>query len=191
MRAAFVLLLPVLVLAGCEREQRHFQAEVHNTTTVESVVRESTNQPAVALGGRVKAPVANISMYDDNAYAVSEGKRLFRWYNCNGCHANGGGGMGPALMDSAWRYGSEPADIFESIVRGRPQGMPSFGGHVPEDQVWKLVAYVRSMGGGVRSDVAPSRSDSLYPGKPENFRSPQPAIGKGQSQAERTWEPRR
>jgi cytochrome c oxidase cbb3-type subunit 3 len=68
--------------------------------------------------------------------------------------------------------------------------MPSFGGHIPEDQVWKIVAYVRSMGGGVRSDVAPSRSDSLYPGKPENFRSPQPAIQKGDSKAEQTWEVR-
>jgi hypothetical protein len=46
------------------------------------------------------------------------------------------------------------------------------------------------MGGGVRTDVAPSRGDSLYPGKPENFRSPQPAIEKGQSQPEQQWEPR-
>ncbi|RYF36408.1 MAG: cytochrome c [Comamonadaceae bacterium] len=130
-------------------------------------------------------------MYDDNAYAVSEGRRLYRWYNCSGCHANGGGNIGPALMDSQWRYGSDPQSLFDTIVKGRPDGMPSFGGHIPEDQVWKIVAYVRAMGGAVRQDVATSRPDSLYPGKPENFRSPQPAIGKGQSKAEQSMDPSR
>jgi cytochrome c oxidase cbb3-type subunit III len=55
--------------------------------------------------------------------------------------------------------------------------MPSFGGHIPEDQVWQIVAYVRSMSGQLRKDVAPSRSDSLYAGPPENARMrlvPQP-----------------
>ncbi|MDB5953786.1 cytochrome c [Ramlibacter sp.] len=188
--ALSLLLVASLALAGCEREERHFQAEIQNQSVNASSVRESLNQPAMALSGYVRSAEKNISMYDDNAYAVNEGKRLFRWYNCSGCHFNGGGGIGPPLMDSAWVYGSEPANIFASIMQGRPNGMPSFGGHIPEDQVWKIVAYVRSMGGGVRSDVAPSRGDSLYPGKPENFRSPQPAIQKGDSKAEQTWEVR-
>jgi cytochrome c oxidase cbb3-type subunit 3 len=72
------------------------------------------------------------SPYDENAYAVSQGKRLYRWYNCNGCHAGGGGGIGPALMDAEWRYGGDPAQVFASIVQGRPNGMPSFGGHIPK-----------------------------------------------------------
>jgi cytochrome c oxidase cbb3-type subunit III len=184
------LLLAVLALAGCEREERHFRAEVHNAGETESQRRQSINQPAMSLSGHVRGAEANISMYDDNAYAVAEGKRLYRWYNCSGCHFNGGGGIGPALMDSEWRYGSDPASLFASIVQGRPNGMPSFGGHIPDDQVWKIVAYVRSMGGAVRTDVAPSRSDALYPGKPENFRSPQPAIEKGESRAEQLWEVR-
>jgi cytochrome c oxidase cbb3-type subunit 3 len=185
-----VVVLAVLAsLAACEREERHFRAERLNTGPNASATRQSLNQPAMALGGYVKPPAANISMYDDNAYAVNEGKRLFRWYNCSGCHANGGGGMGPALMDSQWIYGSEPADLFRTITQGQPNGMPSFGGHIPDDQVWKIVAYVRAMGGALRSDVAPSRPDSLYPGKPENFRSPQPAIGKGDSKSETPWEP--
>jgi cytochrome c oxidase cbb3-type subunit III len=187
---AALLLAAGLLLAACEREERHFRSERENTGPNESAMRQSLNQPGMALGGNVKPPAENISMYDDNAFAVNEGKRLFRWYNCSGCHFNGGGGIGPPLMDSTWTYGSAPANIYVSIVQGRPNGMPSFGGHIPDDQVWKIVAYVRSMGGGVRTDVAPSRSDSLYPGKPENFRSPQPAIEKGQSKAEQTWEVR-
>jgi cytochrome c oxidase cbb3-type subunit 3 len=181
----------VFALAGCEREQRHFQAETHNATPTPTTVRESTNQPAVAQGGHVRSAENNVSMYDDNAYAVSEGRRLYHWYNCSGCHANGGGSIGPPLMDSEWRYGSDPASLFATIMKGRPNGMPSFGGHIPEDQVWKIVAYVRAMGGGVRTDVATSRGDTMYPGKPENFRSPQPAIQKGASKADQRWEPNR
>ena len=189
MRLVFVL-CALLALAGCEREERHFQAETHNASPSAGARRQSTNQPGMALSGEVKTAVANLSMYDDNAYSVNEGKRLYRWYNCAACHANGGGSIGPALMDSEWRYGSDPASLFATIMQGRPNGMPSFGGHIPEDQVWKIVAYVRAMGGGVRTDVAPSRGDALYPGKPENFRSPQPAIEKGESKAEQTWEVR-
>jgi cytochrome c oxidase cbb3-type subunit 3 len=189
-RRCLLPLVLLVALAGCEREQRHFQAERQNTGPNESALRQSLNQPAMALGGKVKPPAENISMYDDNAYAVNEGKRLFRWYNCSGCHFNGGGGIGPPLMDSTWVYGSDPASIYRSIVQGRPNGMPSFGGHITEDQVWKIVAYVRAMGGALRSDVAPSRGDTMYPGKPENFRSPQPAVQKGSSKAEQSLEVR-
>ncbi|HET8744846.1 MAG TPA: cytochrome c [Ramlibacter sp.] len=183
------LLLAASALAACEREERHFAAEVQNATGGATAVRRSSNQPAMAQSGLVKLAEKSISMYDDNAFAISEGKRLYRWYNCSGCHANGGGGIGPALMDSQWIYGSDPQSLFNTVMQGRPNGMPSFGGHIPEDQVWKIVAYVRSMGGAVRSDVAPARSDSLYPGKPENFRSPQPAIQKGLSESEQSLRP--
>jgi mono/diheme cytochrome c family protein len=31
---------------------------------------------------------------------INEGHRLFLWYNCVGCHSNGGGGMGPGFLDN-------------------------------------------------------------------------------------------
>src|SRR5881227_440650 len=43
--------------------------------------------------------------YDKSAYAISEGQRLFDWYNCSGCHSHGGGGMGPPLIKKEWIYG--------------------------------------------------------------------------------------
>jgi cytochrome c oxidase cbb3-type subunit 3 len=159
--------------AGCERESRPFTTPANNATPSESASRTSANQPGVALGGGVRQPASDSSPYDENAYGVAQGKRLYRWYNCNGCHANGGGGIGPPLMDPEWRYGGSPAQVFESIAKGRPNGMPSFGGHIPDDQVWQIVAYVRSMSGQVAKDVAPSRSDTLSPGLPENARPPQ------------------
>ena len=66
--------------------------------------------------------------------------------------------MGPPLMDDEWIYGSEPQNIYATIVEGRPNGMPSFRGKIPDQQVWELVAYVRSMSGLLRQDVAPPRA---------------------------------
>jgi cytochrome c oxidase cbb3-type subunit 3 len=166
--------LAALALTACEREARRFDVEAKNQTPTEDAQRLSSNQPALALQGKVRAALRNDSPYEENAYAVNQGKRLYRWYNCIGCHSNGGGGIGPPLMDSEWKYGGDPASIFQSIMQGRPEGMPSFGGHIPEDQVWQIVAYVRSMSGQLRKDVAPSRSDTIYPGNPENARDKQP-----------------
>ena len=85
--------------------------------------------------------------YINSRHAINEGKRLYAWFNCVGCHANGGGGMGPPLIDAAWIYGSTPANIYSSIMEGRPNGMPAFHGKIPEQEAWKIVAYVRSLGG--------------------------------------------
>ena len=104
-------------------------------------------------------PVVN--PYERNAYAVAEGERLFGAYNCTGCHSHGGGGIGPALMDDEWIYGSDPENIFSTIVEGRPNGMPSFRGRIPNYQVWQIAAYVRSMSGLLAKDVAPARDDHM------------------------------
>lgn len=83
--------------------------------------------------------------YYDNAQAVTEGMQLFKAYNCNGCHSNGGGGMGPNLMDDVWIYGGRLEQIHQTLVEGRPNGMPSWGGKVPDHQLWEIAAYVRSL----------------------------------------------
>ena len=146
-------------LAACDREQRRFRENPPSTTP--SNVRVSSLQPGTMQDtSHVKGP------YDDNAYAVSEGQRLFGWYNCSGCHANGGGGMGPPLMDEKWIYGSAPEQIYNTIAQGRPNGMPSFAGKIPTSQVWMLVAYVRSLSALNTTGARSSRSDHMmmYPG---------------------------
>jgi cytochrome c oxidase cbb3-type subunit 3 len=64
-------------------------------------------------------------------------------------------------MSGELAYGIEPENIYATIVEGRPNGMPSFQGKIPDYQVWQLVAYVRSMSGQLSKDVAPSRSDHM------------------------------
>jgi cytochrome c oxidase cbb3-type subunit III len=149
-----------VALAACEREERRFRETPPGTSP--SNVRVSDIQP----GPAIPTPPAP-GPYENNAYAIAEGKRLYAQLNCVGCHAHGGGGMGPPLMDDKWIYGSAPANIFATIVEGRPNGMPAFGGKLANDQVWQLVAYVRSLSGLVRQDAASGRSDHMQVKKPE------------------------
>jgi cytochrome c oxidase cbb3-type subunit 3 len=82
----------------------------------------------------------------NNPVALQAGRRLFLWYNCYGCHGGrGGGGMGPSLRDRTWIYGSTDADIYNSIAEGRGKGMPAWGLKIPQDQIWQIVAYIKSM----------------------------------------------
>lgn len=161
-----------LALAGCQREAREFEKPAPLSGTA-SVVALSDLHPGPDSVSPAP-PESYGEHYEENAYAVSQGSQLFRWYNCNGCHANGGGGMGPPLMDEKWIYGSDPQNIFATITEGRPNGMPSFRGHIPDDQVWQLVAYVRSLAGLVRKDVSPGRSDALDPGQSPQMQERQP-----------------
>jgi cytochrome c oxidase cbb3-type subunit III len=150
----------VLSLFACKREERRFR-ETPPSTMPNGMVRVSALQPGVPVDTTHMA-----NPYENNAYAISEGGRLFGWYNCAGCHSNGGGGMGPPLMDDKWIYGSAPENIFSTIVQGRPNGMPSFAGRIPTPQVWMLVAYVRSLSGLTPSAARGSRTDHMmmYPG---------------------------
>ena len=165
--------LNVLVLAGaatallsCERESRPFR-----DLPVASARQQSETQTSLYAGAPLP-PSGTTSPYQENAWGQGEGKRLFTYYNCAGCHANGGGGIGPALMDDEWRYGFEPANIYYAIIEGRPNGMPSFRNKIPDHQVWQLVAYIQSMSGQTPIDASPGRSDHLYTGKPPEIITP-------------------
>jgi cytochrome c oxidase cbb3-type subunit 3 len=121
-----------------------------------------------------RAAVPPEGPYEGNAFGIGQGKQLYQYFNCVGCHAQGGGGMGPALMDAEWRYGADPAAVYATIHDGRPNGMPAFGGRVPPDQIWQLVAYVRSLSGLVRADTAPARDDHMRVKEAEQERYDEP-----------------
>ena len=99
--------------------------------------------PIPGPGKEVNLPA---NPFTGNAVALQEGRRLFVWYNCAGCHGgHAGGGMGPSLRGPVWVYGDSAAHIFASIAEGRAKGMPAWGTRIPEDQIWKLVAYIKSL----------------------------------------------
>jgi cytochrome c oxidase cbb3-type subunit III len=98
------------------------------------------------LPGGVTAPPDMPNPMANDPDAANRGMRYFSDFNCIGCHApNGGGGMGPSLSDRVYLYGSKPAQIYLSIVQGRPRGMPSWGSRLPDSAVWDLVAYVENL----------------------------------------------
>ena len=81
----------------------------------------------VSFAPRIANPLA------DDPQAAMRGMRDFIQFNCVGCHApNAGGGMGPALSEGRFIYGSSPANLFLSIYQGRPNGMPTWGALLPE-----------------------------------------------------------
>lgn len=94
----------------------------------------------VAIKQRIENPVAG------DPDAAQRGMTYFTQMNCVGCHAaNGVGGIGPALSNSQFIYGSEPENIYLTILQGRPNGMPAWGGMLPDAVIWDLVAYVKSI----------------------------------------------
>jgi cytochrome c oxidase cbb3-type subunit 3 len=117
-----------------------------------AVVPAEAQVRAVPLGQPPGQPVSVATSianpYEGDAAAVADGKALFSSMNCVYCHGAAGSGlMGPALNGRGWRYGGTPAQLYNSIHDGRPQGMPAWGARLPSDQIWKLVAYLESLGG--------------------------------------------
>jgi cytochrome c oxidase cbb3-type subunit 3 len=172
-RIAFIAALLIAAIGvACDQEKRHFR-EIPPAASPAGTVRLGDLQP----GGGIITDSTKLS-YDNNAYALSEGRKLYERMNCVGCHFHGGGGIGPALMDDQWIYGSDPAQIFSTIVEGRPNGMPSFKGRLNNQQVWQLVAYVRSLSGLGGSTVASAREDHMYLSPDLALRSPEKPKGK-------------
>jgi cytochrome c oxidase cbb3-type subunit III len=83
--------------------------------------------------------------YEKSPEHIQAGKLLFSAMNCSGCHSSGGGGMGLNLMLPTKVYGSSIENIASTIVEGRPNGMPTFRGLIPMEQIWELAAYVKSL----------------------------------------------
>jgi cytochrome c oxidase cbb3-type subunit III len=126
-----------LTLAACEH-------------TRGDIAASSAPPPVPTTVGPVPGPAQNpprrANPYADNVSAMANGRELFVRMNCSGCHGGrAGGGMGPSLRDADWLYGSTDAQIFDSIAEGRAHGMPAWGTRLPEDQIWKMVAYVKSL----------------------------------------------
>jgi cytochrome c oxidase cbb3-type subunit III len=167
--AIALALVVALAAAACDREQRKLSKEPSREPSPQTGARRGDLQPGQSGPGL--AETVRLRSFDGgNAYELAQGKQLFRWYNCSGCHSQGGGGMGPALMDDRWIYGHEPDDIYRTIMEGRPNGMPSFRGRIPQEQAWQIVAYVRSLSGLAPKAAAPGRNDSLAVTRPESRR---------------------
>ena len=167
-----VIGLVCLAVTSCQREKREVRPAPARLAVYDTGARQSELQP----GGPKPQPLVTNPSYG-SAYEISEGARLYQWYNCSGCHFNGGGGIGPPLIKEAWIYGGEPPQLFETLVKGRPNGMPTWGGRIPEYQMWQIVAYVRSMNQKQPVSATSPRMDTVEQ-KTTNIRNKVPGVTK-------------
>ena len=132
-----VLALSAIALCGCQRQP---------TEVAAAGAAPAMDTPIGPIPGPAMQGPGPTNPFGQNPVALMEGRRLFDHYNCSGCHGgHAGGGMGPSLRDPVWIYGSSDAHIFDSIAQGRAHGMPSWGNEIPQEEIWKIVSYIKSM----------------------------------------------
>jgi cytochrome c oxidase cbb3-type subunit 3 len=161
--------LALVALAGCERENRNLSTP---NDSGPGFVAVSDLRPGPQ--GAEAPPDPRGAEYEGNATHIANGQRYFQQFNCNGCHFNGGGGIGPALMDDKWRYGARMEQIVATIEQGRPNGMPAFHDKIPDAQIWEIAAYVRALSGNADKLAEPSRAEDMRSIPPINNIDRQP-----------------
>jgi cytochrome c oxidase cbb3-type subunit 3 len=161
-RNRLVALGALALLAGCDRDSRDARGKPLGEAA------PGPSPDTIFPGGAPVRPLdPRAAAYERNAFAIAQGQQLFNAMNCVGCHSNGGGGMGPALMDDEWRYGGRIDQIAATIAEGRPNGMPSWRDKLTNQQIWQLAAYVRSLSGQAPKDAVSARSDALSTTPPQ------------------------
>ena len=141
MRLALIVPVTVVLASACGSQEA--KPAPAATWLSEPIAAVRTSE--LAAGASNPAPEIE-NPYGDDPGTLAQGRQLYGAMNCAGCHGGaGGGGIGPPLADKQWIYGGSDANIYATIVQGRPNGMPAFGPGLQGEAVWKLAAYVRSL----------------------------------------------
>ena len=103
----------------------------------------------------------------DTSAGIQDGRALFQ-IHCLYCHgANGEGGRGADLTSGRYRRGGSDADLFATVRNGiAGTEMPAV--RASDDDVWKMVAFVKSIGSAGLSEKAPgdrASGKAIFEGK--------------------------
>lgn len=104
---------------------------------------------------------------DKSAFVRSYSKGIFGDY-CAGCHQTGGEGVighYPNLVDDAWLWGGDAADIQASIANGRKGNMPAFARTLSDAEITSVANFVLSLSGTEHDVTEATRGKALYNGK--------------------------
>jgi cytochrome c oxidase cbb3-type subunit 3 len=164
---ATAALAVLVLLAACQRESRDLRLD----PPVAAALDRPALMPNRISGAPPEVYLKQGESYANNAWQLSQGKRLYTQFNCKGCHGDGGGAAGPALMDGWWQWGPEIQSIVASIRDGRPNGMPAFRDKLATEQIWQLAGYVQKIGAYTPRAASPGRNDEMQ-GKPAENRTP-------------------
>jgi len=91
-------------------------------------------------------PAQDVNPLASDPAAAETGRWTFRILcaPCHGIHADGG--RGPDLTLGTYTAGDRDGDLFRVISRGVPgTEMAAYGGRVVDEDIWRLVAYIRSV----------------------------------------------
>lgn len=104
----------------------------------------------VETADQARPPVAvdqERNPYTGDAAAIEEGRKLWRKTGCYSCHGGvAEGGVGPSLIDDEWVYKPTDKTLFKAISEGRKGTvMVSWSKELNPDQIWKVIAYIRSL----------------------------------------------
>ena len=117
---------------------------------VSAVTAGAQSNGAATAAAKLKNPVAT------SATSVTAGAAAYKKY-CSFCHgatAKGNGplapkdSMPPDLTDAKWEHGSTDGEIFTLISNGggATSKMIAFKGKMPEQDIWHIVNFLRSLG---------------------------------------------
>ena len=101
---------------------------------------------------------------------VRMGQRLFQAQctTCHGLNATGGNeGVGPDLTTGQFRHADGDAGLYQVIRNGvRGTSMSGLGAETPDQSVWQLVTYLRSLKGNADAPVGSAAAGhQLFTGK--------------------------
>ena len=105
-----------------------------------------THQAGQALTNPVEATSAS----------VARGRQRYV-FSCRQCHGNTGkgdgdmshaGGVPSDFTDAVWQHGASDGEIFLVIRDGVTADMQAYDGQIPEEDIWHLVNYIKSLAEG-------------------------------------------
>lgn len=141
-----LIYLPYYTLGGWSAKAQ-YEAEVAEAAKTQAAVLASL-------------PTAN--PFRGNAVAIGEGQQVFASI-CAACHKPDGSGLvGPSLVDPYWKYGSDDPTLLETVMKGRPGGMPAWAQQLGVEKAWKVLAYMETL----------PKSDQPGVGAPTNAAAP-------------------
>ena len=88
--------------------------------------------------------------------SVARGRQRYV-FSCRQCQGNTGkgdgdmshaGGVPSDFTDAVWQHGATDGEIFLVIRDGVTADMMAYEGQIPEEDIWNLVNYIKSLAGG-------------------------------------------
>ena len=110
----------------------------------------AANRDAEPAPAAAAAAPGKLNPFTGNADMAAEGRTLYFQVGCQGCHGGGGGGgMATSVIDGAWTFGSDDEVLFR-LIKGEisEQTMPTVYSVLEDDEVWKILAFIRSVYAG-------------------------------------------